>query len=125
MRCILFAYQRIFTCQSVLRYPVRNFRQFLSWNSAFLNYLFPYFSYPMFYFALYGSTYMTVSISIERYLGICYPSIGSRVDRKSWFYIIPVVSLSVIFAMPRFFETRLVNWFKNCQGKFVWKTRKF
>ena len=86
-----------------------NFREFLSWNSAFLNNLFPYFSYPMFYFAFYGSTYMTVSISIERYLGICYPSIGNRVDRKSWFYIIPVILLSVIFAIPRFFELKLYD----------------
>ena len=39
---------------------------------------------------MYGSIYMTIAISVERVLAICYPFLFPPLDRKSRHYIIPV-----------------------------------
>ena len=54
------------------------------------NYMYPYFTFPFHYFAMYGSIYMTIAISVERVLAICYPFLFPPLDRKSRHYIIPV-----------------------------------
>ena len=78
-----------------------------------LIYLFPYYTYPIFYFAMYGSTYMTLAISIERYLGICHTSIE---DRKARFYIVPVVFVALVFAIPKFLEVKISFEEQSIQG---------
>ena len=58
-------------------------------------------TYPLLNISLTGSIYMTMAISLERYLGICHPMAGPR---RSSFYIFPVLLVSVIFNFPRFLE---------------------
>ena len=47
---------------------------------------------------------MTLAISLERFLGICYPLSGQK--RKSRFYIIPVLVVAILLCIPRFMETK-------------------
>ena len=49
---------------------------------------------------------MTVAISIERYIGIHYSWMEKR---KGWFYIIPVILISVILNVPMFFEKQVIT----------------
>jgi len=55
--------------------------------------------------ALVTSMYLTVSISVERYIGICYP-LQSRVfgHRRLIFYLMPVLAFSLLFNLPKFLE---------------------
>ena len=55
---------------------------------------------------------MTVAISIERFLGICYPLHLPPQNRKAWYYIVPVTLLSVIVNLPKFFEAE-IEWLKD------------
>ena len=54
--------------------------------------------------ALLGTVFMTLSISIERYLCICHPM---HTPRKAWFYIVPVTLLAFAFNIPKFFDYQL------------------
>ena len=61
-----------------------------------------HFTYQALNIALTGSTYMTIAISLERYLGICRPRWKTR--RGAWRYVLPVVIITVSYNLPRFFE---------------------
>merc|ERR1712096_502388 len=56
-------------------------------------------------FAMVTSMYLTLSISIERYFGICYP-IQSRVRRRRrvLVYLVPVVVGSLLYTSPKLME---------------------
>jgi len=62
-------------------------------------------SLPMGSFSLMSSMYLTISISVERYFGLCYP-IQSRVKgrRRIWLYLIPVIFFSLLYNIPKFLE---------------------
>ena len=55
--------------------------------------------------ALLTSSYLTVSISVERYCGICYP-LQSRLrgGRRLVLYLLPVLIFCIIFNLPYFLE---------------------
>ena len=55
--------------------------------------------------ALLTSSYLTVSISVERFCGICYP-LQSRIrgDRRVVLYLLPVLVFCIIFNLPLFLE---------------------
>jgi len=69
------------------------------WEPIFL------FSIPMGGCALVTSMYLTVSISVERYFGICFP-LHSRVrgGRRLVLYLLPVLLFSLAFNLPKFLE---------------------
>ena len=47
---------------------------------------------------------MTLAISTERFLGVCYPLQLPRQTRKAAAYIIPVLTISLATNIPRFFD---------------------
>ena len=69
---------------------------------------FPFVIYPITNISLCGTIFMTVAISFERFLGICYPLHLPPQNRKAWYYILPVSLLSIIVNLPKFFEGEIV-----------------
>ncbi|CAB4060996.1 unnamed protein product [Lepeophtheirus salmonis] len=77
-------------------------------RSDIYTYLFPYFLHPFTQVAMCGTIFMTVAISIERYLGLCHPMLPPSA-RKTWFYLVPVVTISLIISGPKFLEVELTT----------------
>lgn len=75
-------------------------------SSDIFTYLFPYLIYPLTHVAMAGTIFMTLAISIERYLGLCHPLLPPH-TRKAWFYILPVVVISFSLNAPKFMEVTL------------------
>lgn len=73
---------------------------------------FPHFFYPFANIGMCGTIFMTVAISLERFLGICHPLHFPPQNRKSWFYIVPVLILSIMVNLTKFFESEVV-WFSD------------
>lgn len=74
------------------------------------HHLFPYFFYPLHNILLTTSIFMTISISIERYLAIFHPLVY-RNRSYSWnlsCHILPVLGLAVLINAPKFFESEVV-----------------
>ena len=77
-------------------------------NSDVYVYLYPHIIHPFTHIAATGVIYMTVAITIERYLGLCHPFLPPT-SRKAWFYVLPVVILSITMNIPKFLEIEH-NW---------------
>ena len=70
-------------------------------NSDVFTILYPYFLHPFTHIAMAGTIFMTLAITIERYLGLCHPLLNPQ-SRKAWFYIVPVVFVSTLLNVPKF-----------------------
>ncbi|XP_059087453.1 FMRFamide receptor-like [Tigriopus californicus] len=81
------------------------FRAFQA-QSDIYTYLFPHLIYPLSHVAVTGTIFMTLAISIERYLGLCHPMLPPH-SRKAWFYIVPVVVIAFALNVPKFMEVEL------------------
>ena len=84
------------------------FKAFEANNEAFtlaLPIIFPFTNITM-----NATIFMTMAISIERFLGICYPLHLPPHNRKSWFYILPVLLLSFVLNIPKFLEGK-IHWY--------------
>lgn len=76
--------------------------------------LFPYFLYPLHMIAMTGSILMTVAIALERYVAVHYPinysqamnDVGALRGRMMK-YLVPVVTLSILMNVTKFFEIEL------------------
>jgi len=68
---------------------------------------YPHLILPFLNVGLCGTIFMTVAISIERFLGICHPLHYPPHTRKSWFYIVPVSLVSVLVNLPKFLEAEI------------------
>ena len=84
------------------------FKAFEASSDAY-NISFPFIIYPITNISLCGTIFMTVAISIERFLGICYPLHLPPQNRKSWYYILPVLIFTLAINIPKFLEGE-INW---------------
>ena len=53
-----------------------------------------------------GNTYLTVAVSVERYLTICRPLYHRAHSWNAPIYFIPILSFAVIYNIPKFFELK-------------------
>lgn len=80
-------------------------------------YLFGYFLYQFHNMIMCCSTYITVVLALERYRAVWRPieyhnNVNSSAHpwrRVFKSYIVPVIGFSVVFNMPKFFETRFIE----------------
>ena len=84
-------------------------------DSDLIKYLTPYFLFPFKLISTYGTIFMTMAISIERYIGIHYSWMEKR---KGWFYIIPVTLISFLLNVPTFFEKQVIP-SEEVDGKII------
>ena len=76
-------------------------------------------AYPLLNIGISGSIYMTVAISIERYLGICYLNCNYR--RKAWVFIAPVFLLTLTYNIPKLIERK----FNFSNGTLIAESESF
>ena len=75
--------------------------------------LYAYFLYPFTAIALTGSIYMTMAITIERFMAVCHPhyyrDLNTRVTplRRVLMYALPVTTFAVTVNIPKFLETQV------------------
>ena len=102
----IISYGTVFSYKSVACYP--------------LNPLIENVGFPFIKVGFLGSLYMTVAISLERYLGICHSTFIWR--RKAWIYIVPVMLISVGFTVPIFIESSyfFINGSLSMTAKGIW-----
>ena len=70
------------------------------------NYIVKPVAIPLAQIAMSGSVYSTMAIALERYLIACQPFYVISHKWSSQRYIIPVVLLSIIYNLPKFFEIK-------------------
>ena len=59
---------------------------------------------PIIQIALTGTIYCTGAISVERYLTVCHPFYTKQKHWAAKRYILPIIVLSLVYNIPRFFE---------------------
>ena len=75
----------------------------------FLMMIFPWFHFPLLRITLVGSIYMVISVSVERYLAVCFPHNYHRMNSQAFrflYYIIPAAAAAIFVNVPKFFETQ-------------------
>uniref|UniRef100_A0AC34R2Y0 G-protein coupled receptors family 1 profile domain-containing protein n=1 Tax=Panagrolaimus sp. JU765 TaxID=591449 RepID=A0AC34R2Y0_9BILA len=75
--------------------------------------------YPFALTAHTGSVYLTILVSVHRYLGVCHPFLIRRISSKAMVKsaIFSAVVFSVIFNLPRFFEITVIDCFSEIFNK--------
>ena len=61
---------------------------------------------PLVQIAMTGSVYSTIAISLERYLIVCHPFYVVSHDWSFKKYILPIITFSFVYNIPRFFELK-------------------
>ncbi len=59
---------------------------------------------PLAQMSLSCSSFTTVTLTVERYISLCWPYLRYRFDLKPRYYIMTVITFSVLYNTPRFFE---------------------
>jgi len=91
-----------------INYTFRAFEEVVPFDSAYAYKItYPHLILPFLNVGLCGTIFMTVAISIERFLGICHPLHYPPHTRKSWFYILPVLVISLLVNIPKFLEAEI------------------
>lgn len=79
-------------------------------TSGLYHYIIPK-ALPLVQIAMTGSVYSTIAISVERYLIVCHPFYVVSHEWSFKKYVVPIVTFSFVYNIPRFFElkTEIVN----------------
>ena len=105
---VLACYDLLFIVCSI---PVHTSRIFEFGGYLFAN-LYSFF-YPMTSVSFTGSIYMTMAITIERYLAVCKPHRYREINStmkplyRILLYFLPVAVFSILLNIPKFLETKV------------------
>ena len=78
-------------------------------------FMYPWFIYPLTNTMLSASILMTVVLALERYIAVCHPLFHRdlvhthSITKRVTFYTVPVVIVSFLINIPKFFETETVT----------------
>ena len=78
-------------------------------SASYRNHIFIYiipFMIPLAQISLSGSSFTTVTLTIERYISLCAPYLRYSHGIRSVHYVVPVLVFSALYNSPRFFEWR-------------------
>ena len=101
-------------CFIVCGVPVHITPIFKLENSLYLL-LYATFLYPFTAISLTGSIYMTMAITIERFMAVCHPhyyrDVNTRISpfKRVFMYAIPVTTFAVTVNIPKFLEMQVSN----------------
>lgn len=92
---------------------IKDFRRGFTYN-----WLLPY-VLPLCQMAMTGSIYCTIAITIERYFTVCHPFFRISHSMPAKMYIIPILTFSFLYNLPKFFEltTIIEDVSKMCQPR--------
>eukprot|EP00094_Tigriopus_californicus_P008114 TCALIF_07810-PA protein Name:"Similar to FR FMRFamide receptor (Drosophila melanogaster)" AED:0.47 eAED:0.39 QI:0/0.5/0.4/0.8/1/1/5/0/292 len=97
----------------IVSVPVYSFTLFeLFVGNQVFSLLYVHFLYPMSPVALCASIYMTLAITVERYLAVCKPLLYRNLShtmtsfKRAAMYVMPVALVSVCLNIPKFMETQ-------------------
>ncbi|XP_023345153.1 FMRFamide receptor [Eurytemora carolleeae] len=106
------AFDTIFILFTIMDYSLaRVFAWPWKHDSVVWLYLIPRFSYPLNNTSYCCSIFVTVAIAWERYLAVCHPNhyrtmtLTYSTKLRVFWYLVPVVLLSVLLNVPKFLET--------------------
>ena len=77
--------------------------------------MYPWFIYPLTNTMLSASILMTVVLALERYIAVCHPLFHRdlvhthSITKRVALYTVPVVIVSLLINIPKFFETKTVT----------------
>ena len=93
-------------------------------NTSSGNHLFIFINilYPARNVLMCSSIYMTVGLACERYISIAKPYLqrsrqSENTCRRLVCYVVPVISLSIVFYIPKFFDLKLIETVLSCSTK--------
>jgi hypothetical protein len=100
----LCAYDSTYIVVSLLLFALPQFSDSYTDSGAYFR-LLPW-TLPLAQIGLSGSIYLTVAITLERYFTVCHPFFRVSHAWPAKLYIAPIVTLSVLYNIPKFFELR-------------------
>ena len=93
-------------------------------NTSSGNHLFIFINilYPARNVLMCSSIYMTVGLACERYISIAKPYLqrsrqSENTCRRLVCYVVPVISLSIVFYIPKFFDLKLIETVLSCSTR--------
>ena len=77
-------------------------------KSEYFNYSFPY-VIPIAQMAMTGSIYITMALTIERYVSVCHPFYRVAHPWSAKNIVLPITAFSIIYNIPKFFEYETIE----------------
>jgi hypothetical protein len=73
--------------------------------------------YPILKICCTGSIFLTVAVSLERYLAICKPLLYHEHQKKTKVVLISIFSISILYNIPTFFELKWLDHIPVTNGR--------
>ena len=105
----LATFDSILLTTSLLMFGVTSLTEYTNSFEVYRKDVFPWatlVAYPLGIMAQTGSVYLTVTVTVERYVAVCHPLRARSLCTygRAKLYVIGVAIFSVLYNLPRFFE---------------------